>query len=123
MMTGIARLLPSAAASCGLSLCVFGVLGAVVIAPRPAAAGDASPWNGDARSSVRLVADAPADPASALRAGIELRLEPGWHTYWRYPGDAGVPPHFDFAGSQNVKAVTVLWPAPQRIEEQGMTAI
>ena len=33
-----------------------------------------------------------------MRAGIEIRLKPGWHTYWRYPGDAGVPPRFDFAG-------------------------
>ena len=58
-----------------------------------------------------------------MRAGIEIRLKPGWHTYWRYPGDAGVPPRFDFAGSQNVKSVEVLWPAPQRIPEQGLVAI
>ena len=32
-----------------------------------------------------------------LRAGIEIRLAPGWKTYWRYPGDSGVPPRFDFA--------------------------
>ena len=52
-----------------------------------------------------------------------MRLKPGWHTYWRYPGDAGVPPRFDFAGSQNVKSVDVLYPAPQPIPEQGLTAI
>src|SRR5262249_9650822 len=43
--------------------------------------------------------------------------------YWRYPGDAGVPPRFDFTGSQNVGSVEVLWPAPQPIPEQGLTAI
>ena len=37
----------------------------------------------------------------------------GWHTYWRYPGDSGVPPQFNFAGSRNVKHVDVLWPAPR----------
>jgi len=58
-----------------------------------------------------------------MRAGIELRLKPGWHTYWRYPGDAGVPPRFDFAGTQNAQTVDVLWPAPQRIREQGLLAI
>src|SRR5262249_40543167 len=58
-----------------------------------------------------------------LRAGIEIRLAPGWHTYWRYPGDAGVPPRFDFAGSQNVKAVDVHWPAPQRLPEEAVTVI
>jgi DsbC/DsbD-like thiol-disulfide interchange protein len=90
---------------------------------------DASPWDGDARSAVRLIAgsshdDSWREQASApVRAGIEIRLKPGWHTYWRYPGDAGVPPRFDFAGSRNVKALTVLWPAPQRIPEQGLSAI
>src|SRR5262249_5150023 len=43
--------------------------------------------------------------------------------YWRYPGDAGVPPQFDFAASQNLKQVVVLWPAPQRIEEAGGSTI
>ena len=52
-----------------------------------------------------------------LRAGIEIRLDPGWKTYWRYPGDSGMPPTFDFAGSENVKSVTVLWPAPERFAD------
>ena len=60
---------------------------------------------------------AAAAPLPFVRAGIEIRLKTGWHTYWRYPGDAGVPPQFDFAGSQNVKSVDVLWPAPQRLPE------
>jgi len=51
------------------------------------------------------------------RAGIEIRLDPGWKTYWRYPGDSGVPPSFDFAGSTNLKSVTVLWPAPQKFPD------
>jgi DsbC/DsbD-like thiol-disulfide interchange protein len=92
------------------------------------AAEDASRWDGDARSAVRLIVGAPpagknATATTTLRAGIEVRLKPGWHTYWRYPGDAGVPPRFDFAGSQNVKSVDVLWPAPQPIREQGLIAI
>jgi DsbC/DsbD-like thiol-disulfide interchange protein len=58
-----------------------------------------------------------------VRAGIEIRLASGWHTYWRYPGDAGVPPRFDFQGSQNVKSVDVRFPAPKRLPEGGMTAI
>ena len=47
----------------------------------------------------------------------------GWHTYWRYPGDAGVPPQFNFAGSRNVKQVDVLWPAPERMVDSGGTSI
>src|SRR5262249_59210150 len=65
----------------------------------------------------------PAPDQAAIRAGIAIRLKNGWHTYWRYPGDAGVPPRFDFAGSENAKSVEVRWPAPQRISEQGLVAI
>ena len=84
----------------------------------------ASPWDGDSRGAVRLIAGSWRDRASApMRAGIEIRLKPGWHTYWRYPGDAGVPPRFDFAGSRNVDTVTVLWPAPRRMVEQGLSVI
>ncbi len=55
--------------------------------------------------------------ASFVRAGIEIRLDPGWKTYWRQPGDSGVPPALDFDGSENVNAVKVLWPAPERFPD------
>ena len=58
-----------------------------------------------------------------LRAGIEFRLPPGWKTYWRYPGDSGVPPRFDFSGSRNVKDVRVLWPAPIRFADGGGNSV
>jgi DsbC/DsbD-like thiol-disulfide interchange protein len=44
-------------------------------------------------------------------------LEPGWHTYWRNPGESGVPPVFDFSGSDNVASVEVLYPAPNRYDD------
>ncbi|MFD2440837.1 protein-disulfide reductase DsbD domain-containing protein [Paracoccus kondratievae] len=50
---------------------------------------------------------------------LHLRLEPGWKTYWRSPGDAGVPPRFDWAGSQNLGEVRLLWPRPEVIESEG----
>jgi DsbC/DsbD-like thiol-disulfide interchange protein len=125
MMTGIEETRATARSRAphfaAAGFCALGLLG--VLGANAATAGDASPWNGDARSAVRLVAGGPAHPDAPIHAGIEMRLQPGWHTYWRYPGDAGVPPHFDFSGSQNVAGVTVLWPAPHKITEQGMTAI
>jgi DsbC/DsbD-like thiol-disulfide interchange protein len=80
-----------------------------------ARAQDATAWHKDAHTATRLIAGTLVNqsPASYLRAGIEIRLDPGWKTYWRYPGDTGVPPTFDFAGSQNVKSATVEWPAPE----------
>jgi DsbC/DsbD-like thiol-disulfide interchange protein len=84
---------------------------------------DVTRWDGDARSSVRLIAGTPKAGAPYLRAGVELRLLRGWHTYWRYPGDSGVPPQFSFAGSRNVKNVQVLWPAPERMADGGGISI
>ncbi|HEY4920398.1 MAG TPA: protein-disulfide reductase DsbD domain-containing protein [Xanthobacteraceae bacterium] len=85
-------------------------------------AADASPWDEDARSGARLIAGNP-DHGGTLRAGVEIRLAPGWKTYWRYPGDSGVPPRFDFSGSRNVKSVTVAWPAPHRAHDESGTTI
>jgi DsbC/DsbD-like thiol-disulfide interchange protein len=85
--------------------------------PLAARAADASPWAADTYSQVRLIAGTNTAGQSVLRAGIEIKLAPGWKTYWRYPGDSGVPPRFNFSGSSNVKAVHVLWPAPERMED------
>jgi DsbC/DsbD-like thiol-disulfide interchange protein len=87
-------------------------------AAQPCRADDASDWDKDTRSAMRLIAGSTeANSPGALRAGIQMQLEPGWHTYWRYPGDSGVPPRFDFAESDNVKSATVLWPAPRRFPD------
>lgn len=80
-----------------------------------------SPWSSAGATSARLVAGA-AD-AGALTGGVEIRLAPGSKTYWRYPGDSGIPPHFDWSGSGNVGAVEVLWPAPVRFDDGGSASI
>ena len=82
-------------------------------------AADVSPWDNAVQSAARLVA-APARAeigGRVFRAGVEIKLKPGWKTYWRYPGDSGIPPVFDFSKSQNVKTVTVLYPAPMRFAD------
>lgn len=48
-------------------------------------------------------------------AAIEFQLEPGWKTYWRSPGDSGLPPVFDWSGSENLGQVTLHWPAPRAV--------
>lgn len=75
-----------------------------------------SAWANGYNSRVRLI-------SGAGRAGVELVMPPGWKTYWRMPGDAGVPPSFDWTGSVNVAKVEVLYPAPHRMVDQGGTAI
>jgi DsbC/DsbD-like thiol-disulfide interchange protein len=86
-------------------------------------ADDASAWVEDNYSKLRLIAGNNTTRSPMLRAGIEMELQPGWKTYWRYPGDSGVPPRFVFAGSRNVKTVKLLWPAPQRFVEAGSNSI
>jgi DsbC/DsbD-like thiol-disulfide interchange protein len=81
----------------------------------PARAEDSSPWQRDAHSAVRLIAGSRS--GGVLLGGIAFQLQPGWKTYWRTPGDSGVPPRFDFSKSDNVEAVTVLWPAPMKFDD------
>jgi DsbC/DsbD-like thiol-disulfide interchange protein len=76
---------------------------------------DASPWLRDGHSAVRLLAGSRS--GAVLLGGIAFQLQPGWKTYWRTPGDSGVPPRFDFSKSDNVEAVTVLWPAPTKFDD------
>jgi DsbC/DsbD-like thiol-disulfide interchange protein len=95
----------------------------VLLVTAHAHAADASAWDGSDRSAMRLIAGGPDKNGASLRAGIELRLAPGWKTYWRYPGDSGIPPRFDFSKSRNVKSVNVQWPAPQRLTDEGGTSI
>jgi DsbC/DsbD-like thiol-disulfide interchange protein len=81
----------------------------------PARAQDASPWQRDDHSAVRLLAGSRS--GAVLLGGIAFTLQPGWKTYWRSPGDSGVPPRFDFSKSENIEAVTVLWPAPMKFDD------
>jgi DsbC/DsbD-like thiol-disulfide interchange protein len=94
-------------------------LASLPLAGSAARAQDASDWDAQPHTAVRLIAGATSKTSTApvLLAGIEIKLDPGWHTYWRDPGDTGVPPTFDFSGSENVKSATVLWPAPERFAD------
>lgn len=56
-------------------------------------------------------------------AGLRLALAPGWKTYWRSPGEAGIPPLFNWSGSQNVKSVRIHWPSPSVFLANGMQSI
>lgn len=93
-------------------LCGFLLIGA------PALAADASDWALDIRSAVRLIAASAPAEATQYRVGVELRMDPGWHTYWRYPGDSGVPPKIDFSDSENVSDAKVFYPAPQGFTDE-----
>jgi DsbC/DsbD-like thiol-disulfide interchange protein len=56
-------------------------------------------------------------------AAIRLTMAPGWKTYWRAPGEAGIPPQFDWSGSDNLGGIGISWPAPHVFDQNGMRSI
>ncbi|MCA0202780.1 MAG: hypothetical protein LCH92_00430 [Proteobacteria bacterium] len=52
-------------------------------------------------------------------AALRLILTPGWHTYWRIPGEAGIAPRLDWGQSQNVASVVPIWPRPRVFDQNG----
>lgn len=71
---------------------------------------------GAGRVDAALLAGRSHLPDPLLLAGVEIRLDKGWKTYWRTPGD-GIAPQFDWTGLRNVMATQVLWPAPRRFQD------
>ena len=78
-------------------------------------ADDASPWQQDTHSAVRLLAGSRS--GAVLLGGIAFQLQDGWKTYWRTPGDPGGPPRFEFSKAENGDAVTVRWRAPRQFDD------
>ncbi|MGA8898717.1 protein-disulfide reductase DsbD domain-containing protein [Bradyrhizobium sp.] len=97
------------------SAALFALAALTSLSPIEARAQDASPWQKGSHTAVRLLAGSHSGPV--LLGGIAIQLDPGWKTYWRTSGDSGVPPRFDFSKSENVEAVTVLWPAPRKFDD------
>lgn len=81
-------------------------------------------WQGTDKSQLRLIAAQTSwQGKPRLFAGIEIRLAPKWKTYWRTPGDTGIPPFFDWQGSTNLLKAEVLYPFPVRFQDAGSTSI
>ncbi len=88
----------------------------------PAVAGvAASDWQRGEKGDVRLIAaTSGVGDQETIRLGLEVDLAPGWKTYWRSPGDAGIPPSIDWDGSSNIGPTKFLWPAPERFSYYGL---
>ncbi|MDA5193357.1 protein-disulfide reductase DsbD domain-containing protein [Govanella unica] len=82
----------------------------------------ASLWELGTQADTRLVSavTAVAPGRDQLELGWQVALKGKWKTYWRAPGDAGLPPDWDWAGSTNVADVSVGWPAPERMSVFGL---
>lgn len=98
---------------------VAGLLAAVMlVAPAAHASGDKVPGLESAEILPGWVT-----PEGTRMIAIDLRLEPGWKTYWRSPGDAGMAPVFDWNGSDNLDTAIPVWPAPEVIVSGGMRSM
>ena len=88
---------------------------AALLPALPAGAGESAAVRSP-RATATLVADqASVAPGETLWVGLRLRLAPGWHTYWRNPGDAGAPPEIALTLPEGATAGPIAWPAPERI--------
>jgi DsbC/DsbD-like thiol-disulfide interchange protein len=104
-----AFLVTASALSEGMIRAVLPLL--VTLAASPALAG-ATAWQEIASgASVRLISSDRLDGDTTL-AGLELRLPASTNTYWRFPGDSGIPTTLDLSGSKGIATSTVLWPFP-----------
>lgn len=104
----------------GRGLTAAFVAGLLAALPAAAWAGSSTAWVESHSAKVRLIAGAEVKHGAFARilAGVEIRMAPGWKTYWRMPGDSGgMPPSFDWSGSTNVRSAKVLYPAPKRLKD------
>lgn len=99
------------------------IAGAALLAPHAMADELASPWVEGFNNKARLISGKAQQTAPGAipktYAALEINMSPGFKTYWRNPGEAGgVPPEFDFDGSQNLGGSEVLYPAPHRTKDK-----
>lgn len=86
-----------------------------------ALAGD---WNVNDHVETRLVAATEGvGDRQFVQLGLQFRLKPGWKIYWRYPGESGLPPSADWAGTENLRDAKIFWPAPSRFTVFGLETL
>ncbi|MDJ0930272.1 protein-disulfide reductase DsbD domain-containing protein [Breoghania sp.] len=96
-------------------------LGMVLSGPAFAGVG---PWFTATGGEIRLImAGGVPDGEGTYKAALEIRTEPGWKTYWRFPGDSGIGTSADFSASDNVASTALAFPAPERHEDPYSTTI
>lgn len=92
---------------------IFAILTAAPFAAAQTSGPGRSALGNEAMVQTRLVADhVTVTPGMTLHVGLRMEIEPGWHTYWRNPGDSGEPTSIDWDLPQGVTAGEIIWPAP-----------
>lgn len=89
----------------------------LLFALAPGAHAASSDWHHVQGGSIRIVTSGVPDAEGTLRGALEIRLKPGWKTYWLDPGSSGVPPTLDVSIGDEAAAVEIGFPAPQRFDD------
>ena len=85
-----------------------------------AAPAAAQQYNGKELVKATLMADVSSiQPGQRFRLGVLYRIEPGWHIYWKYPGDSGIPTKIEWQLPQGFTIGDLQWPLPLREKEPG----
>ena len=72
------------------------------------------------RVTLLLSADT-AKPGDTVLAGLDLQMDPGWHTYWKNPGEAGIPTVIKWDLPPGVTAGEIQWPLPHKLPPADVT--
>ena len=89
----------------------------IALAASGAAHASSSDWFEVEGARMRLVTSGKPDAEGRLKGILDIELKPGWKTYWRDPGDAGVPPTIDVSANPGIAGAELDFPAPQRHDE------
>lgn len=89
-----------------------GLVSTLILLSFSQASAATSDWQEVLGGKVRLISGGSQD--GKIKAGLEIVMDEGWKTYWKVPGDAGIPPFFEFAASKNIENLEIKWPVPTR---------
>ncbi|NOZ33052.1 MAG: hypothetical protein GXP01_08270, partial [Alphaproteobacteria bacterium] len=73
-------------------------------------------------ASMRLIADNKVSPDGTTRFALEIKMPASVKTYWRIPGEGGLPLRLDITGSEGLEALQINWPFPLREKRYGLLA-
>lgn len=76
-----------------------------------------SDWATSEGGAVRLVTSETPGPDGKLRGALQIDLKPGWKTYWRDPGQAGIPPSLSVTSDGKAVETSLHFPPPRRIDD------
>lgn len=82
---------------------------------------DASPARaGETNIAARLLAEGPAMPGSTVTLAVDMQPKPGWHGYWKNPGDAGQGMSFNWTLPSGGKVGEPAYPVPATLTIAGL---